>query len=138
MREKEGRPAAEAPQPGLWKEIAGCFLALEEQTQQMLGCPQEEWPERMEARSRLMTQIDGLNEQLARQGAAAGADPEAQAQARAAAGRLRELDAQLLARMKGARDRILAEIRSIEKSAGAKAARYYRPAAPASTFHDSI
>ena len=140
MAEEQKKDAV--PPKAVWEKLAENLLELEQETIQMISCPQEEWVVRMRRREELMEQIGSLEAQRR----AAGDEGQRQtgqaavfeAQARAAAGRLRELDVQLLGRMKGARDKILEQIKAVEKSAGAKASRYYRPAAPASTFHNSI
>lgn len=64
----------------------------------------------------------------------------AQAAARAAVCRLQELDRQAVARMKREQERILEKLRSVGKSAGAHASRYYQAQAPSqhSTFLGSV
>jgi len=119
---------------------AQTMLSIEELTIQMIGCPEEALPALLNQRQEMMARIDAL------QAACEGREPadaaeaqrvfEARETARAAACRIRELDGQLMGRLKIARTRILEKIRSVGRSAGAKAARYYQPAV--SPKHTSI
>lgn len=134
-----------APQDALaqrYDEIAQRFLSMEDVTLRMLICPADELPGYMARRQELTEEIDALREGCASQEPgtpeAARQIESANEQARAAACRIRELDAQLMARLKRVRGDILEKLRTVGKSAGARASRYYQPAAPQSTFRGSI
>ena len=122
------------------------LLSLEALTTELLTCPQENIPGRLTERQELMDEIKALVEGDAAQHAGAGAlqGPEDEAlqeltaQCRAVACRMQLLDAQAVARMQNIQQQILQKIRTVGKSAGAKAARYYTPHSQGSSFNGSI
>lgn len=127
-----------------YEAVAGIMLSMEELTLRMIGCPEDQLPALLKERQEMMARVDALQRSCEGRQPADGEEArrvfEARGTARAAACRIRELDGQLLGRMKIARARILEKIRSVGKSAGAKAARYYQPASSGSTtlFNGSI
>lgn len=129
---------------GRWEEIAECLLSMEELSFGMISCPEEVLAQKAARRGELVERIRALHT------ACEGQEPldeaeaarvlAAQDTARAAACRLGDIDPQVVARMKREQERILEKLRSVGKSAGAHASRYYQAQAPAqhSIFHGSI
>lgn len=129
---------------GRWEEIAECLLATEELSMGMISCPAEVLLQKAARRTELIERIKEL------QAACEGCEPLAEAEAarvsaardaaRAAACRVQEIDRQVVARMKREQERILEKLRSVGKSAGARASRFYQVQAPSqrSTFLGSI
>lgn len=139
---------------GRWEEIAECVLSLEALSLEMISCPEAVLLQKAAQRDALMERIQTLHaacegheaEKAAGETGTAGENTEAarilaaQAAARAAVCRLQELDRQAVARMKREQERILEKLRSVGKSAGAHASRYYQAQAPSqhSTFLGSV
>ncbi len=139
---------------GRWEEIAECVLSLEALSLEMISCPEAVLLQKAAQRDALMERIQTLHaacegheaEKAAGETGTAGENTEAarilaaQAAARAAVCRMQELDRQAVARMKREQERILEKLRSVGKSAGAHASRYYQAQAPSqhSTFLGSV
>lgn len=139
---------------GRWEEIAECVLSLEALSLEMISCPEAVLLQKAAQRDALMERIQTLHaacegheaEKAAGETGAVEESAEAarilaaQAAARAAVCRLQELDRQAVARMKREQERILEKLRSVGKSAGAHASRYYQAQAPSqhSTFLGSV
>ena len=142
---------------GRWEEIAECALSLEALSLEMISCPEAVLLQKAAQRDALMERIQTLHAACegheaekdagpAGEAGTAGENTEAarilaaQAAARAAVCRLQELDRQAVARMKREQERILEKLRSVGKSAGAHASRYYQAQAPSqhSTFLGSV
>lgn len=129
---------------GCWEEIAECILSMEALSLEMIACPEEVLLQKATRREAMMERIRALHT------ACEGREPPdeaeaarvvaAQETARAAACRMQELDRQAAARIKREQERILEKLRSVGKSAGAHASRYYqaRSPAPHSTFLGSV
>ena len=129
---------------GRWEEIAECILSLEALSLEMISCPGEVLLQKAARRGTLVERIQTLH------AACEGQAPQDEAEAarvfaardaaRAAACRLAELDRQVIARFKREQERILEKLRTVGKSAGARASRFYQAQAPAqhSTFRGSI
>ena len=119
------------------------LLALEALTTDLLTCPQEQMPARLDERQALMDEIQALVEE-GRQDPQTPQLPgdealrELTAQCRAVACRMQQLDAQASARMQNIQQQILQKIRTVGKSASAHAARYYTPHSRGSSFSGSI
>lgn len=122
------------------------LLSLEALTTGLLTCPEEQMTDRLAERQQIMDEIRSLVEGDAARHAGAGAPQgpadealqELTAQCRAVACRMQLLDAQAVARMQNIQQRILQKIRTVGKSAGARAARYYTPRPQSSSFNGSI
>lgn len=121
------------------------LLSLEELTTSMLTCPEEQLPARLDERQTLMDEIRALvegqaaqSEEEELQGPESEALQELTARCRAVACRMQLLDAQAVARMQNIQQQILQKIRTVGKSAGARAARYYTPINRGSSFSGSI
>ena len=125
-----------------YEAAAETMLSMEELTIRMIGSPEEALPALLNERQEMMQRVDALK------AACEGREPADENEAQrvflarqtvsAAACRIRELDGQLMGRLKIARERILEKIRSVGKSAGAKAARYYQPLAGGSAEKASV
>lgn len=121
---------------------AELMLSMEQLTIRMIGSPEEALPALLNERQEMMARIDALR--AACEGREPADEEEAQRvflareTARAAACRIRELDGQLMGRLKIARERTLEKIRSVGKSAGARAARYYQPLSSRSSRNVSV
>lgn len=111
---------------------AQTLLDMEALTVEMIGSPEEALPAMMARRQEMIAQVDALRAACKDAVPADGEEAQrvfaAQQTACAAACRIRELDGQLLSRLKLAQARILEKLRSVGRSAGAKASRYYQPA----------
>ncbi len=125
-----------------WEEIADGLLEIESLSLEMVACPEEALPQKMARRAELIERIQAL--QAACETCEAPQDDArylaARDTARAAACRVREIDRQVILRMKSAQQKILEKLRAVGKSAGARASRYYQaqPSAQPSLFHGSI
>lgn len=129
---------------GRWEEIAECIRSMESLSLEMISCPAEVLLQKAARRGPLMERIQALRE------ACEGCEPQDDAEAarvfaardaaRAAACRLGETDRQAVARIKREQERVLEKLRSVGKSAGARASRFYQAQAPSqrSTFLGSI
>lgn len=129
---------------GRWEEIAECILSMEALSLEMISCPEEVLLQKSARRGKLMERIQALHT------ACEGCEPLDEAEAarvfaardaaRAAACRLGELDRQAVARIKREQERVLEKLRSVGKSAGARASRFYQAQKPTqhSTFLGSI
>ncbi len=123
--------------------VAEALLQIEQLALDMISCPEEKLAALLGERQRLIERVEALQASCA---ACAPAETEeelervrrADEQALAAVCRIREVDCQVLARMERARERILQKLRSIGRSSGAKAARYYRPTSQTSVFNGSV
>lgn len=151
---------------GRWEEIAECVLSLEALSLEMISCPEAVLLQKAAQRDALTERIQTLHaacevheaekdagatgeagaaEEVGDAGAAGAADEAAriraaQDTARAAVCRMKELDRQAAARIRREQERILEKLRSVGKSAGAHASRYYQAQAPSqhSTFLGSV
>ncbi len=130
---------------GLWEEIAECILSMEALSLEMITCPEAVLLQKAARREALMERIRALH--TACEGCVPPEDEAEAARvlaaretARAAACRMQELDRQAAARIKREQERILEKLRSVGKSAGAHASRYYQAhsSAPRSTFLGSV
>ncbi len=120
---------------GRWEELASCMLSLEALSFEMISCPAEELRGRMERRAALITRVEVLRAACAEEEPSDGRQDArvaaAQDTARAAACRLQDVDRQVVARMKRAQQDILKKLRTVGKSAGAQASRFYQAQSPA-------
>lgn len=122
------------------------LLELETLTTGLLTCPEEQLEELLCRRDALMDELKALMgpEGQPEPPLPQDASPEAEAlrdaagQCRAAACRLAQLDQQAVARLQNMQQRVLQKIRTVGRSAGAQAARYYTPASPSSSFTGSV
>ena len=125
---------------GRWEEIAECIRSMETLTLEMISCPGEVLLQKAAQRGTLIERIRTLHK------ACEGCEPQdedeaardfaARDAARASSCRLGEIDRQAVARIKREQERILEKLRSVGKSAGARASRFYQ--APASTQHSTF
>ena len=129
---------------GRWEEIAEGLLSMEELSLGMISCPGEVLVQKAARRGELVERIRALQEACEERepldAAEAARVSAAQDTARAAVCRMQDIDRQVVARMKREQERILEKLRTVGKSAGAHASRYYQAQAPAqhSIFHGSI
>lgn len=122
------------------------LLELEAVTTELLTCPEEQLESLFCRRDALMDELEGLMGPEGQPGLPPPEDtsPEAAAlreaagQCQAAACRLAQLDQQAVARLQNMQQHILQKIRTVGRSAGAHAARYYTPASPSSSFTGSV
>lgn len=129
---------------GRWEKIVECILSMEALSLEMISCPGEVLLQKAARRGALMERIQALH------AACEGCEPQDEAEAarvfaardaaRAAVCRLGETDRQAVARIKREQERILEKLRSVGKSAGARASRFYQAQAPAqrSFFQENI
>lgn len=121
---------------GRWEELASCVHALEQLSEEMISCPAEALADRMERRDALIARMQEL------QAACEGCEPPDEQQAarisaarddaRAAVCRLKDIDRQVIARVKREQQEILKKLRAVGKSAGAHASRFYQAQTPGS------
>lgn len=122
------------------------LLELEAVTTELLTCPEEQLESLLCRRDALMDELEGLMGPEGQPGLPPPEDasPEAVAlreaagQCQAAACRLAQLDQQAVARLQNMQQQVLQKIRTVGRSAGAQAARYYTPASPSSSFTGSV
>lgn len=146
MQEFQDTQATAARAEALQKAHAR-LLELETLTTGLLTCPEEQLDELLSRRDALMDELGTLMGPEPRPielPPGSDASPEAEAvreaagQCRAVACRLAQLDQQAVARLQNMQQRVLQKIRTVGRSAGAHAARYYTPASPYSSFTGSV
>lgn len=139
---EHSHPAQEESLAQQYEAIAARFLALEALATEMILCPEEELPQKMERRLGLAGEVDALRAACAGREPASPEEEErvrlARDEARAAVCRIRELDGQAMRRLRRVSDGILEKLRAVERSSGARARRYYQPPSRGSTFYGNI
>lgn len=122
------------------------LLQLEALTTEMIACPAEQLSELLGRRNALIGELEelvGPEEEPVRPPEEAKTPEdeallEAAGQCRAVACRLSQLDKQVVARLQNMQQQVLQNIRTVGRSAGAQAARYYTPQTPQSSFSGSM
>lgn len=144
MNDAHGANKTPATLAERWEEIAECILAMEALSLEMISCPGEVLLQKAAQRGTLTERIQALHT------ACEGCEPQDEAEAarvfaardaaRASSCRMREIDRQAAARIKREQERVLEKLRTVGKSAGARASRFYQAPSSAqhSTFRGSI
>lgn len=122
------------------------LLQLEALTTELLTCPAGQMEEMLGRRNALMEELERLvgPEERPIRPPEQPETPEDEAlleaagQCRAVVCRLSQLDKQLVARLQNMQQQVLQNIRTVGRSAGAQAARYYTPQTPQSSFSGSM